>query len=604
MASEGACLPRPKRRPSETGLNADEMEKFVGILPSREEARAKLREFIEEAMVSENPLVALVVAEWGEGKTSLFYTVLNRLEPPRAVSFIVSGRTVIGFLEKIVSGSIAPETASVAHAFLASILAALFAEQGDAIEKKCGARVDGVELPSFGKCEDYVGVALEALFSACRCDRVFIFVDEFEDIVSASAKVVEYAVSGITHLLNGAVKEVSSRSDVGKGKYAGKLHLVLSLTPSAYTKLRGFGELSSIIARFSRRVKLVELKPLPRREALALLKGLCRYIFDGVELEEVLNPVSIANPLMIASLGNPAALQRAFTELVYLKASTCGECFEPIGYKEALEFMQKISIDVAGAKLPIAVQSFVDKLRRVVSKFSRLSSDEPPKALELLDLALATILVDPEDACSRLSLSRESLDNLVHLINASAKSPQLAHTVNKVLYRVWIVEWNEDRASWALEAWRKALSHCPSTSSDPSSIAELVVESSTFITPRGSLAIAFPHGGEEGIDIVRELVPTQLSRDEAALIANALVKEVRESGLEVKEGLVLSPRVVSAAFVSPELTFLSFVKGVDRRFRYWRELISVAKDDYLLLGFVTALSSIKSVAKVKRVEVI
>ncbi len=601
MVRGPSCLPKPVRRPSETGLNADEMERFVGSLPSREEARARLREFIEEAKTSENPLVALVVAEWGEGKTSLFYTVLNKLEPPQGVAFIVSGRTVISFLERVADRAIAPQTASVAYGFLASILATLFAEQGEAIERKCGSKAEAPSLADFPRCEDYVPRALEALASACRCDKVFIFVDEFEDIVSASPRVVEYAVSGVTHLLNGAVKEVSSRSDVGKGRFAGWLHLILSLTPTAYTKLRGFGELSSIIARFSRRVKLVELKPLPRVEALRLLKGLCRYVFDGAELEEVLDPCSIANPLIIASLGNPAALQRAFVELVYLKASECGDCFTPIGFSEALGYMQRISVDIAGAKLPLAVPNTVEKLRRVVSRVAALSRSDS-RALDLLDLALATILVEPEDASRRLGIEESEVSNATHLINAAARSPSLPYAT-RILYPVKVVEWSEDARERVLEAWRKALALCPSTSSDPSSVAELIVEATTFVTPSGGLAIAIPSGGEEGIELVRELVPTQLSRDEAALALNTLAKEL--GGLEgSRDALLLSPRIVSATYVSPELTFLNFVKGVERRFRYWRELLASARDEHVLLGFVASISTLRNVVEVKRIEVV
>ncbi|NPA96734.1 MAG: hypothetical protein GXO32_03940 [Crenarchaeota archaeon] len=599
MVSESSCLPKPRRRPSETGLNADEMERYVGVLRSREEARAKLREFIEEASASENPLVALVVAEWGEGKTSLFYTVLNKLQPPQAASFIVSGRTVISFLERIASGAVAPQTASVAHGFLASVLAALFVEQLEAIERKCGSRPSPIELSSFSRCEDYVPRALEELHAACNCSKIFVFVDEFEDIVSASPRVVEYAVSGITHLLNGAVREISSRSDVGKGRYAGWLHLVLSLTPSAYTKLRGFGELSSIIARFSRRVKLIELKPLPRSEALALLRGLCRYIFDGVELESVLRPCSLVNPLIVASLGNPAALQRAFTELVYLKAASSSECFTPITFSEAIELVKRISIDIAGAKLPLAVESSIEKLRRVVSRVSKLAGGS--KALELLDLALATLVIEPSDAKSLLGISDADLEDSVHTINAAARAPQLSFAT-RILYAAELIPWSEEARERAVDAWRKALSTCPSTSSDPSTLAEIIVESSTYVDSRGGLAIAVPMKGEEGANLVKELVPTQLSSDEAALLLSVLSREL--SSLERRKALILSPRIVSTIYVSPELTFLSFVKGVDRRFRYWRELISSIRDEHLLLGFVAAMSTLRSVLKVRRVEVL
>jgi len=602
MASE-TCLPKPRRRPSETGLDVSEIEKFVGVLPSRESARARLREFIEEVHASENPLVALIVAEWGEGKTSLFYSILNKLEPPHHVAFIVSGRTVVSFLEKVCRGEIAPRTVSVAYGFLASVLAALMAEQLDAVERKCGSKPRGVELSDFEKCEDFVPRALEALASACRCERVLLFVDEFEDIVNSDPRVMEYTVSGITHLLNGAVKEISSREDVGRGRFAGWLHILISLTPSAYNKLRSFGELSTVIARMSRRVKLIELKPLSREESWRLLQGLCTYVFDGLEIGRVFEVPSMVNPIIVSTLGNPAALQRAFTELVYMRASECGSCFEPIDVDSEIRYLQRIVIDLAGAKLPLMVSSFLEKLEKAVEGVAKLSGESSSLLTKLLRAFLANIVLDSSSIERLVGVGEGGVEDVVHLLNVASRTPVLSSSsVSKIVYAVEGVTLDRESRHVLSDAWRKALSRCLSIAGDPGEVAQLVLEHSVYVSPSGELVALIP-SEDGGLELVSELIPAQVSRDEAAVALRTLLSELEQ--LKPRRKLfVLSPRIVNSVYLSPELTFLNFVRGAERRFRYWRELISFAKDEYIALGIVAALSTYRNVIEVRDVEVL
>ncbi len=602
MATE-LCIAKPRRRPSETGLDVAELEKFVGVLPSRESARSRLREFVEEARVSENPLVALIVAEWGEGKTSLFYSVLNRLEPPRAAAFIVSGRTVVTFLEKVCRGEVAPKTVSVAYGFLASVLAALLAEQLDAVERKCGSRPEPLDLSNFERCEDFVPRALEALANACSCEKMLLFIDEFEDIVGSDPRVVEYTVSGVTHLLNGAVKEISSREDVGKGRFAGWLHLLISLTPSAYNKLRSFGELSTVIARMSRRVKLIELKPLSREESWRLLKGLCTYVFDGVPIEKVFELPSMVNPLVVSTLGNPAALQRAFTELVYMRASDCGECFEPIDVESEVRYLQRIVVDLAGAKLPLIVSSFLEKLEKAVEGIAKLSGEPSSSLTKLLHAFLTNIVLDRGSIERIAGVRGKEVDDLLHLLNVAARTPLLSpYSVSRIAYPAIGLELSDEAKHVIAEAWRRALAKCPSIAGDPSELAQLVLEQTTFVSPSGELVAVVPVE-EGGVELVSELIPVQISRDEAAVVLRTLSNELGNAG-STRELFALSPRIVNSVYLSPELTFLNFVRGAERRFRYWRELLSATRDEYLALGIIAALSIQRSSLEVLDVEVL
>jgi len=604
------CAPKPLRRPSETGLTVSELAKGVRIR-SRERAIMKFREFLEECRSSDNPLAAFVVAEWGEGKTSLFYLLLDPLRPPEAVGFIVSARTVMGYLESALRGALFPKSKSLAYLLLASTLAALREEQLEAVKNKCGC--EGVEAPdphSFESAEEFVKSSLETLFSVCRAEKVYIFIDEFEDIVTASNRdLVESVISGLTHLLNGNVVELSTRSDTGRGRFAGRLHIIVSLTPSAYSKLRSFGDLSTIIARLGRRVRIIELRPLRRSETFSFIEALTKYMFGpDTGLDSIFESASLLNPLIIATLGNMAAIQRAFTELVYGQASRapCGDGMKRLGYLDLFELLPTICIHIAGADLPLM---FEDLVRKIESQWSRYvsmdSSLNRDKSLEVLRYVLANVLVDPERMVRDLGLSASDAETTTLALNAFVRGCSTLSSCRRFVYRVRVVPYSDDLAQSLEELFAHGLRLAPSTHSSSRDLATMLVESLTLVDHVNGLSIALPPTDPAELrDLLRDSIPVQMSDVEYERIATFVARRLAES---VGEGgslrYLVSPRVLSLVYLSPELTFLEFVKDIDRRFRYWRELIASIPSEFLELGVVSMIASLRE-ARVRSVEVV
>ena len=607
---EELCAPRPTKRPSETGLSVSELARGISI-KSRERALMKFREFLEECRSSDNPLAAFVVAEWGEGKTSLFYLILDPLRPPEAVGFIVSARTVMGYLEEAIRGGIFPKSKSLAYLLLASMLSALREEQIEAVKIKCSS--SGIELPSpheYESAEQFVRDTLSTLFTACRADRVYLFVDEFEDIVTASSRdLVESVISGLTHLLNGNVVEISTRSDTGRGEFAGRLHVIISLTPSAYSKLRSFGDLSTTIARLGRRVKIVELKPLKRSEAYAFIEALAGYIFGSeTDLRSVFNSLSLLNPIIIATLGNMAAIQRAFTELVYgqLSRAPCGEGMRRIGYEDLIELLPTIQIHIAGADLPLMFEDLVKKIESQWSRYASMDSSlDPSKSLEILRYLIANVLVDPERMVRDLELRAVDVESTILALNAFVRGCTALSSSRRFVYRVKVVAYSEDLATTLEDVFVHALRLTPSTHSSARELASMLVEALTLVDDSLGLSIALPPTDVAELrDLLRDSIPVQMSDVEyerlASFIARRVAESVQESG---GVRYMVSPRVLSLVYLSPELTFLEFVRDIDRRFRYWRELIASIPSEFLELGIVSMLSCLRDV-RVRSVEVV
>ncbi len=612
------CIPIPKKRPSETGLSSSELAQFVGALPTRERAFSLVKEFVAEIKRADNPVAAFIVAEWGEGKTSLYYVYLDKLRPPEAVSFIVTTKTILNYVVDALQGKIFGDTRSTAYIVFASVLAALREEQSSIIEIKCGKKPNLPKPSEFSDAVTYVQLFLrELLNEVCSEGKVILFIDEFEDLVSYSRQdAIELMVSGITHILNGIVKEISKRGD-DAGPYAGRMHFVFSITPSAYAKLKSFGDLATVIARLSRRAKEIELKPLPREEAYIFIKGLVSYLYnEPIDLATVFDPPSLANPLIIASLGNLAALQRAVTELLYLNSVRfrCeNDNMKIMSHENVAENLKDIRIHIAGADLPLLVESNYRRIASLWMRYLELESKvEKDTGLKFLNYALMNLIVDPKRAANDIGIEQKLFENLVFSANVFARSPQLGLGVKRFFYRIWVSEYSAELRTAFQDSLSKVLQTIPSLETEARELAESAVESLVYIDCSDRLVLAIPRNNDvsELKDFVQDLLPSVISDVEAEKLAASIARAIEELvdtyGLRnrLADRLLVSPKVSSLVFLSPELTFLNFVKDVDRRFRYWRELLAEAPEEFLVLGFVAMLSVREDKVRILSAEVV
>jgi len=612
------CISLPRKRPSETGLSANELAQFVGLLPSRERAFNLIKEFIAEVRHADNPLVAFITAEWGEGKTSLYYMYLDSLKQSDVVSFIITSKTVLNYVNEALHGTLFSESKSEAYIALAAMLAALREEQTSAIEAKCGRHA---ELPSpnkFNSAKVYVQEALRTLLTeVCRESKVILFIDELEDIVSYGKQdVVNLLVSSITQILNGVVEEISKRGK-SVGQYAGRLHFIFSITPSAYAKLRSLGDLATVIARFSRRIKMIELQPLPREEAYKFVKGLVSYLYDKViTLSEVFDPPTLVNPLVLSSLGNLAALQRAVIDMLFLNSVRfqCGsDSMKILRSENVIENLKDVKVHIAGADLPLLVESNYRKLCTLWLRYIEFEAGiDKHVAHRFLDYLLTNIIIEPTRAANDLGIERKMFESLVSAINVFVKSPQLGLNAKRFLYRVWTLRLTPELYTVLQDMLCKAFRTIPSLESESRELANRVIESLIYMDFDGSIVLAIPRSVSlaELKDFLYDVLPSvvsdveidKLTADIAQYIDEVVKSRINRDG--IGERLLVSPKILSFVFLSPELTLLNFVKDIDRRFKYWRELLSEIPEEYLVLGFVAMLSSRDDKIKISNIEVL
>ena len=616
---EEKCVAVPIKRPSETGLSSLELMNYIGLLPSRERAISKLKEFLVELEKANNPMCAFVIAEWGEGKTSLYYVYLDTLRPPDTVSFIVSTRTIVEYLREALRGRIFNHTKSPAYLVFASILAALLEEQKEAIGYKCNC--PEFSLPNsheYSDAKKYINDALDLVLSKlCNVKKLIVFIDEFEDIVTVNeSDIIELIITGLTHIMNGVVSEISTKGSDVRGTYAGRVHLMISVTPSAHAKLRSFGDLATVIARFSRRIKEIELKSLPRDEAYVFIKGLLSYLYGGkeVSLTSLFNPPSLVNPLIISTLGNVAALQKALTEVLYLnsvRAQCSKDSMKVLNSDLMIEHLKDIKVHVAGADLPLLVESNLRKIEALWNRYISLERIDKEQAVKFLRYVLANIIIEPTTISKDLGVTVTDIENLIYGLNIFSRSPQLGLGLKRFLYRVRSIPFSKELKNDIIDLITKSLHFIPSIGSESKEIAELMVENLIFIDIDGSLSILIPNTKDlsELRDFIMDAIPSAISEVEAEKIATTMsinfetiLKEVMDKDRGSR--FVVSPKVLSIVFLSPELTFLNFIKDIDKRFRYWRELLTEIQSEFLSLGILTLLNSKDTRLQIEDIEVI
>ena len=232
--------------------------------------------------------------------------------------------------------------------------------------------------------------------------------------------------------------------------------------------------------------------------------------------------------------------------------------------------------------------------------------------LKFLNYALMNLIVNPRRVTNDIGIEQKLFENLVFGANVFARSPQLGLGVRRFFFRVWVSDYSTELRIAIQDALSKVLQTIPSLEAEAREFAESAVENLIYVDCDDKLVLAIPRNSDvsELKDFVQDLLPSVISDVEAEKLAVGLAHAIEELidayGLRDKlaDRLLVSPKVTSLVFLSPELTFLNFVKDVDRRFRYWRELLAETPEEFLVLGFLTLLGVREDKVRILGTEVV
>lgn len=300
--------------PPRTGIPFEGFE-FARV-KSRMSAAQQIETFLGQCSKATSVNVALIRAEWGEGKTDAYE---RYIEPSTAKtefsSYLVSTSTIALHLEKV------KETFPRGGTTAASFLAAVFAALKDELRSR---HQDDTNVPSYTKYADPLEYAQAVLKKHLEnTDRkIVIFVDEFEEILNHAEMIQRFSLSGIKELINGQLGIVHSGGDFG-----GRLHLIIAVTPYAYGRMHDDRELLQIFGSFASRPSVIDLPQISRNETFSFLLDLLRYSYKG-SLPDPLpfKSAGIFNSLATISQRNLRALVQLYVDLMTDAGQRDGTC--------------------------------------------------------------------------------------------------------------------------------------------------------------------------------------------------------------------------------------------------------------------------------------
>jgi hypothetical protein len=387
------------RLPSDSGVTFEGFENVK--LRSREEVKKQLEDFMKYCKSSRKPAIRIIVGEWGEGKTDTF----ERYIKPKAMeendyAFLISASTLINQYDVPDTKKLLDVTSLQAVRFLVVLF--------NAIKEQCKIE----EIPSstsYNNAENYLNDTLNNLIGNNKTRRIYIFIDEFEEVLLYPSRLKE-VISGIKETINGMYNQI----DEG-GKYEGSLHLIIAATPDAFYKLQTDEKTSLIFGGLGRRAGVIELPQISKEEGIRFLLELLKYSYSG-NLPTVL-PISnlgIFNVLLRVAQNNPGVLVSLFTRLM-TSAKVDEKTVKIIDYDHLLKFLEKEVVFVYGGSTAcLDKESFSRMLRILEDQKQKEIGDKCSKLFKILVGELKPF--SKEELEKRVS-HRDDIRNLINIIN-------------------------------------------------------------------------------------------------------------------------------------------------------------------------------------------
>ncbi|MEM3449570.1 MAG: hypothetical protein QXP38_11995, partial [Nitrososphaerota archaeon] len=333
MSQEGS-IPKFKRLPPRTGIP------FSGFEFARIDSRVRVQEEIETFLFEcrNSPFfnVAFIKAEWGEGKTDAYERYIKpTCERYGDFVYLVSTSTIGDKVSRV--NKLFSQESTLAARFLGCVFAAI----RDELKSRTGR---GDPFISSGEADalSYIQDVLDFHFSLGTQARMFIFLDEFEEIQGMPLDVRISILSGIKELINGQVGMLHEG-----GRYAGRIHFIIACTPYAYNRIKDSIELAEIFGSFASRLKQIDLPPLKKLEVYRFAMDLLKYSYEGVVPTPLpFSTPGILNTLATISQRNPRAIVQLFWDL--MSAASSGEGMKIVDCDLLLDTLKDKELSIYG----------------------------------------------------------------------------------------------------------------------------------------------------------------------------------------------------------------------------------------------------------------
>jgi len=309
-------------------------------IKSREPIAEQLKEFMKRTKETNYFTTGLIIAEWGEGKTDAYQRYIKpEADSKGDYAYLVSTSTIVNKLSKadILLPYGRPESETLA--------ACIFYALRDELTLR---KEDLSKFPNYREYREPSEYIEEVLTRHLNNDgkaTIYLFIDEFEEILAQKSGIQKKFLSGLKELLNGQLKLIHEG-----GKFAGRLHFILACTPYAYNRIRGDVDLAQIFGALDQRLSSnrIYLPQIRREEALEFLVDLLRFCYkDSLPQPLPIKSSGILNGICIISQRNLRSLVQLLSDL--LSAAALDGELSVIGYDIFLDTFKGKPISVYGA---------------------------------------------------------------------------------------------------------------------------------------------------------------------------------------------------------------------------------------------------------------
>ncbi len=372
-------------------------------LKSREQFINQLTDFIKFSKKHAKGSTAYpIIGEWGQGKTDSYFRFIKPyVESMEDYALYVSTSTLSQIYKH--KENVADKTNLISLKFLASLF------EGIRSESRCENSKHLPNLEEYPDPDTYMRDILRDLTEKNK-KKIFIFLDEFEEILNQKEEILRDIISGIKETINGNYQLVHAGGD-----FEASIHLFVSITPDALYKLRTMEGTEEIFGGLLRRLNAIELKGLNRKEGIFYLKGLLEDSYEKeMPIPYPIENYGLFNTLFRISQKNIGNLKKLYTNL--LNSLENEGMLEVLNYQNLLEFLERNKVFVYGAQAPCIEK---DTFYRILNYLEEQKNEMEGKvASELFKLFLADFRpINVEYLAKRLNKDSNLILRGIKIIN-------------------------------------------------------------------------------------------------------------------------------------------------------------------------------------------
>jgi len=566
MSTKEVYIPKYKRLPSLVGKDIVELEKYAKL--PRVETYKKIQSFLNVARNTREVNVLFIKSEWGEGKSSIYEGFLRVPEVIESdvVLRIDTSRLITILREDHIKFH---DTKSPGIRLFAMLIYAI----RDLINSSTvdvDSRLRNTRLPDKKENQntiDFIRISLGRLFDKLPLKaRLFIFLDEFEDIVDQDRSIQEAVIAGLVDIINGQPDIIC-----GQGAYAGRVHLIIAITPPAYeilvSKVSTFSNLGRL---FGQRVRVIELEKITREDAYRFVIGCLRYCWEGELPSLPFTESGMLNAIYLITLGNP----RGMIELIRRLLSTA----ETLSKKENMikvitphDFISCLSgekMTIHGGEIEILERDIVDKVIEEVQREAHRQNLDPKLARSLLEILVSSpIPLSMSYIMSRLNLEDVGLfHNYLDIIRLSLNRVRNVRQPFLRFKKVRITRQVDEASRQELKVM-KALTFYSLNDVDFELEPEMFIPSDNL----RELSMFNPEAFRQYIDYFASSLEETVDEDNIITEIDTFLRNEVEVFKE--DYYMLSPAALNMFYTPPSMFFLDFIKNVEDRFNIGMEVL-------------------------------